>query len=194
MRTQKIVKDQEDKLRKLSRKDYRDGYLHSAVRTRVAYQIRAIRHKLGLTQKQMAERTGKTQSVISRLENIDYDGISIQSLLDIASALDIALTVKFTSYPDFLRENLDVSEAALLVQSIYDSLDQIERKEVASNMDRIVSILELGEVHQSIPKPQEPSRLATDWQKKLDQDSSAIRAKLLTAQRSDKRILKGAHQ
>ena len=45
----------------------------------------------------------------------------MQTLLDIACALDVALVVKFASYPDFLFQTRDASSAALQPQTIYES-------------------------------------------------------------------------
>jgi transcriptional regulator with XRE-family HTH domain len=45
------------------------------------------RTKAGLTQKQLADRLGTTQSVISRLESADYAGHSLSMLQRIAEAL-----------------------------------------------------------------------------------------------------------
>jgi len=44
--------------------------------------IRALREAAGLTQRELAERIGSTQSVISRLESDDYDGHSLSMLTD----------------------------------------------------------------------------------------------------------------
>lgn len=114
----------QNKLNRFASKDYRDAFMQTQVRAGIAYQIQALRRKFGLTQAQMAEKTGKKQSVISRLESTEYGGVSVQSLLDIASALDIALVVRFSSYPDFLSTTSNVSEDALQVDTISESLSK----------------------------------------------------------------------
>lgn len=111
-----------DKLKRFAEKDYRDGYLNTHVRASIAYQIKALRQKFGLSQRGMAERTGKTQSVISRLESDGYGQMSLQSLLDIASGLDVALVVRFVSYPEFLKQAASMSERALQPDTIFESL------------------------------------------------------------------------
>ena len=117
----RVALDQ-SKLRKLNRKEYRDSYLQAQVRSWIAYQFQAIRKKFGLSQAQMAERTGKTQSVISRLENVDYGKVSVQTLLDVASSLDVALLVQFVSYPEFLNRMRDKSEVGMQPQTIHESI------------------------------------------------------------------------
>lgn len=109
-------------LHKFANKKYRDGFLQAQVRGRIAYQIQALRRKFGLTQSEFAERTGKKQSVISRLENTEYGKVSVQTLLDIAAGLNVALVVQFVSFPEFLKRSTDMSDAALQPETIDESL------------------------------------------------------------------------
>lgn len=111
------------KLKRFADKEYRDGYLNTHVRGSIAYQIRAVRHKLGLSQIALAKRTNKTQSVISRLESDEYGQMSLQTLLDVASGFEVALLVRFVSYPEFLRQASDMSSKAMQVDTIFESLE-----------------------------------------------------------------------
>jgi ribosome-binding protein aMBF1 (putative translation factor) len=61
----------------------------------VAEQIYELRTKAGLTQKQLASMVGTTQSVISRLEDADYDGYNLATLAKIAIALHQKVQVQF---------------------------------------------------------------------------------------------------
>jgi len=61
----------------------------------VATQIYQLRTRAGLTQKQLADLVGTTQSVISRLESTDYDGHSMNILEKVAEALHCRVQVKF---------------------------------------------------------------------------------------------------
>ena len=49
----------------------------------------------GLTQAELAQLVGTTQSVISRLEDADYEGHSLSMLQRIADALHQRLEVRF---------------------------------------------------------------------------------------------------
>jgi ribosome-binding protein aMBF1 (putative translation factor) len=102
---------------KFENKIYRDTYMSGRVRTRIALQIRALREQRDLSQTDFAGWLGKPQSVVSRLENTEYGRVTVQTLLDIASALDIALVVKFCTFDDFFTQMLDVSDRALSVES-----------------------------------------------------------------------------
>jgi transcriptional regulator with XRE-family HTH domain len=61
----------------------------------VARKIFELRKKAGLTQAQLAKMIGTTASVISRLENGDYEGHSLAMLRRIAAALDKRVEIRF---------------------------------------------------------------------------------------------------
>jgi transcriptional regulator with XRE-family HTH domain len=107
-------------------KSYRDAYLTGHVRAGIAYQIQALREQGGLSQNAFAKKVGTTQSVISRLENPDYGKVTVQTLLQVAVALNIALFIRFCSYLDFLAAIDDVSPSALYVDNIYTTLKHPE--------------------------------------------------------------------
>jgi ribosome-binding protein aMBF1 (putative translation factor) len=58
---------------------------------RIIYQMRV---ESGLTQKQLANLVGTTQSVISRLEDADYEGHSLSMVNRIAGALNRRVRVE----------------------------------------------------------------------------------------------------
>ncbi len=61
----------------------------------VARKIYALRTKVKLSQAELARKVGTTQSVISRLEDADYDGHSLDMLRRIASALEKRVEIRF---------------------------------------------------------------------------------------------------
>jgi len=61
----------------------------------IAELICAIRKQAGLSQKQLADLVGTTQSVISRLEDADYNGHSLAMLRKIGAALKQRVHVQF---------------------------------------------------------------------------------------------------
>jgi transcriptional regulator with XRE-family HTH domain len=93
----------------------------------IAYQIQALREKTDLNQTDFAGKVGKTQSIVSRLEDPEYGRVTVQTLLDMACALDVALVVKFASYPDFLFQTRDASVSALQPLTIQESLARAEQ-------------------------------------------------------------------
>jgi DNA-binding XRE family transcriptional regulator len=63
----------------------------------VARKIYELRKRAGLTQQQLAKLVGTTTSVISRLEDADYEGHSLAMLRRIASALNKRVELRFVS-------------------------------------------------------------------------------------------------
>lgn len=64
---------------------------------RIAEQIRQLREKAGLTQRELAKRVGTTASVLCRLEDADYHGHSLTMLRRIAAALDQRVEIRFVA-------------------------------------------------------------------------------------------------
>ena len=79
--------DGNDQLRQLANE--------AVVNAEVAQLIHDVRTKAKLTQKQLAEVVGTTQSVIARLEDADYEGHSLSMLQRIAAAVNKRLEVRF---------------------------------------------------------------------------------------------------
>lgn len=61
----------------------------------LARQIYDLRTEAGLSQQQLAKLVGTTQSVISRLEDADYNGHSLAMLRRIGAALHQRVQVQF---------------------------------------------------------------------------------------------------
>jgi ribosome-binding protein aMBF1 (putative translation factor) len=61
----------------------------------ISREIYELRTKAGLSQAQLARKVGTTQSVISRLEDADYDGHSLDMLRRIAAALENHVEIRF---------------------------------------------------------------------------------------------------
>ncbi len=65
------------------------------VNLQIARKIYEIRTKAGLSQAELAKRIGITQSVISRLEDADYQGHSLPMLQRIAAALESRIELRW---------------------------------------------------------------------------------------------------
>ena len=61
----------------------------------VALKIHELRETAGMTQAALAKLVGTTPSVISRLEDADYEGHSVTMLRRIAAALDRRVEIRF---------------------------------------------------------------------------------------------------
>lgn len=89
------------------------------VNAHVARIIYDLRKEADLSQKDLAEAIGTTQSVISRLEDADYEGHSFSMLNRIAKALNQKLTVVMTA---------DEPEAGTLRHAFQIFLHSLRRK------------------------------------------------------------------
>ena len=109
--------------KKLANKEYRDAYVGEHVRLWIAHQIKALRGdpKRDWNQGELARRMGKPQSVVSRLEDPSYGKMTVNTLLEVAAAFDVALEVKFVDYPRFLRSTTNLTNDAMAVASFADS-------------------------------------------------------------------------
>lgn len=111
-------------IEKLQDKAYRDAYVEAHVKVGIPHQIRALREQeeRKWSQAELGRRSGKPANVISRLEDPESGGNTIRTCLEMASAFDVALLVKFVPYSRFLKEFEDVSPEALEVPSFSNDL------------------------------------------------------------------------
>jgi transcriptional regulator with XRE-family HTH domain len=82
----------------------------------VAQAIYDLRKEAGLTQKELADLIGTTQSVISRLEDADYEGHSLAMLNRISNALKYRISIKITTIYEglflYLKDNVSFSKTS----------------------------------------------------------------------------------
>lgn len=102
---------------KFKNKVFRDAFSNTQLATGIAAQIQTMREDRNLTQTELAEASGMAQSRVSLLEDPSYDRMSIGTLKRVASALDVALLVKFVPYSEILRDAVVSSENKFAVQS-----------------------------------------------------------------------------
>ncbi len=79
------------------RPDRVTGLAEAEANDTVARKIHQLRKRARLTQQELAKLVGTTTSVISRLEDADYEAHSLTMLKRIAEALDKRLEVRFVS-------------------------------------------------------------------------------------------------
>lgn len=109
-------------VKKLKDKEYRDAYVRSTLTHGLAHQIRVNRERRNLTQAELAQKCGKktNQVSISRLEDPAYGKFTLNSIFNIAAALDVAVVLKLVPYSKFLLEIADKSANGLFAKSFTD--------------------------------------------------------------------------
>jgi transcriptional regulator with XRE-family HTH domain len=117
---------QTDLTSEFQEKRFRDSYLSRHLKVFLAAQIRALRGDLSQTE--FGELLGKPQSVVSRLEKQSYGKVNLQTLLDIATKLDIGLIVRFVNFSTFLKWTSDFSQEALKPSAYSELLHEEPQK------------------------------------------------------------------
>lgn len=79
---------------------YADSFLDSSIAT----QIKVLREQRQMTQQELAEKIGSTQTVISRIERVDYSSWSLKTLKKLAAAFRVRLRVSFETYGTLIGE------------------------------------------------------------------------------------------
>ncbi len=114
-------RERERVVERLGRRAFRDAYVSEHIKSGVSFQIRANRTKRNLTQAQLGQLSNMKQGAICRLENPDHGLPNLQTLLRVASALDVALIVRFVAFSDLLNWTLGTD--SLEVPSFKDDRD-----------------------------------------------------------------------
>ena len=83
-------------------KDYRHRYVANQIQELLAAQIRLLRSREELSQKQLGERAGIQQPQISRLEDFDKPGVTLKTLERLAEAFDVGLVVRFAAFGEIV--------------------------------------------------------------------------------------------
>jgi transcriptional regulator with XRE-family HTH domain len=96
-------------------KIYRHSYAEEFLNSSIATQIKVLREQRKWRQSDLAVAAEMKQSVISRLENVNYSSWSITSLKKLAEAFDVVLTVKFERFKDLVLDAQDFSRKELEV-------------------------------------------------------------------------------
>lgn len=94
-KAKKLLKFQEVLQEELKDKEFRKYYEEEGKKLAIGQKIAQLRHKLGITQEELAKKIHTTQTVISRLERGDYWTCTLRTLEKIALATGTHLRVSF---------------------------------------------------------------------------------------------------
>ena len=113
---------------------FRASYFVTRLKMFVADQIRALRgHR---SQAEFGRMIGKPQSVVSRLENETYGQVALQTLIDIANKIDVALLIRFVDWPTFLRATSEFTMSTIAPRPYAEDAIEAFARESDANVPR----------------------------------------------------------
>ncbi len=92
-------------INELREKKYRDAYVASQIRISIPFQIRGLRKSRGWNQEFLANEARMAQPRISEMEKPGERRLTIETLLRIASAFDVALQVRFVPFSQIIEDD-----------------------------------------------------------------------------------------
>jgi transcriptional regulator with XRE-family HTH domain len=104
----------------LNKKKYRERFVEAFIRQGIAFQIQMLRKREGWSQKKLGELTSKKANAITRLEDPSYGKFTVTTLLELAKAFDVALSVRFVPFSQLERQSLDLSPESVTVARYKD--------------------------------------------------------------------------
>jgi transcriptional regulator with XRE-family HTH domain len=105
--------------------EYRKAFVEAHAKDSIAFQLRMMRKAMQWDQKQLAEHAfgdPKLQSMVSRYENPDYGKYSLNTLLELAAAFDVALVVHFAPFSELATWDETPVEKRLVPKSFEQEL------------------------------------------------------------------------
>lgn len=134
---QELLSSEQRLIADLQDPEYRKGFVEGHAKDTIAFQLRAMRKAKGWDQSEVAEKMGnrKLQPMISRYENPDYGKYSISTLLELASAFDVALAVRFVPFSELVQWDSSSNPSKECPESFNEDKD-ISRRAENSNSPR----------------------------------------------------------
>lgn len=117
------------RVKALQDKELRDKYFADNIKIGLRNQLKSLRDSQNLTQKDLAELINTKQSVIGRLEN-NPEGVSLPTLLKLASALDVGLVVRFESIDTVIDWYSNPNQKKMTPQKSGVVLNEMQKKTV----------------------------------------------------------------
>jgi transcriptional regulator with XRE-family HTH domain len=89
--------------------DFRKQLIDEHIDVGIAFQIRGLRNRQKLRQKDLAKRLGVEQPLVSAWENPNYGNYSLNTLKDMAKAFDVGLLVRFVPFSTLVSWTLNAT-------------------------------------------------------------------------------------
>jgi transcriptional regulator with XRE-family HTH domain len=128
--------------KKLANAKYRDTFVASWIAQTLAFQLRVLRQRTGLSQDELADKLETSQNAISRMENPNYGKSSISTLLKVAAFFKVGLIVRFAPLSEIADWTSNLSSKAVDVPDFDHDIGFIERKGPESESQEVYSEIE----------------------------------------------------
>jgi len=118
---------------KFKNKDFERQYHRTSAFFRLADEVLMLRKRRGITQKELAEKVGTTQAVVSRLENASVKA-SLETIVKLAEALDAVVDVRLIPLEQVRKEPDDLTPSNIQKQQdalkgiVYFHGDQVKKE------------------------------------------------------------------
>lgn len=145
------------RLQRLRVRAYRSEMAKSNSQVRIAWQIRLLREKAGLSQSELAKKLGTRQSAIARLEDTEYGRHSIAMLHRIADYFDVATWIEFVPFSTLLRRTTDLSPSAITPLHYDEEFDETGELTITAHPQLDGSLICSSNYFTKIPLPQQNS-------------------------------------
>jgi transcriptional regulator with XRE-family HTH domain len=145
--------------------EFRKQLIDEHINVGIAFQIRGLRNRQKLRQKDLAEQLSVKQPLVSAWENPNYGNYSLNTLKDMAKAFDVGLLVRFVPFSTLVNWTLNVTPNIIAPPSFgeerYHGLTSVS---ATSNLVEDASIINAN--NPSLISPYHPDMLNTANTKK----------------------------
>ena len=113
-------------------REYREEFVTAQVKRGIPFQISTLLKDLGISQAELAQRSGLTQGVISRAANPNYGNLTLNTLIRIAAGFDVAFVGKFVPFTELGKWYVNLSEDSVRVKPF-----TVEHEEIPQPNDKV---------------------------------------------------------
>lgn len=113
---------------RLRDRKYRKAFAADQLKRTVPFQIQTIRKARGWSQDRLAKKSGLSQGVISRAEDMNYGNLTFNTVVEIAAGFDLAFIGKFVPFSELEREHHRLSEESLHRLRTFEEEDRLREQ------------------------------------------------------------------
>lgn len=121
-------------------KEYRDAYVQSQIRTRLPFQLRALRKSMELSQVELAKLADMAQARISDLERPTGKLPKLDTLCRIASALDVAVEVRFLPFSKLIEASENFDPDNVCIKTFVQEVNEAKELELVAIKNPVESV------------------------------------------------------